>query len=202
MKHTQADDQLLEQTVLYTLGALSQHEARAFEEHLAAGCAVCANELRPLESVISALGFAAAEVEPSPSVRERLLTQVAQSATAATVKVESASFLTVRAGEGEWRSISQGVSVKTLFGDRTTGTVTSLFKFEPGAHAPRHLHAGNEQCLIVAGDFHQNDETFGPGDYTCALAGSTHEDAWSEKGALLLIVAHASYTMGADQPVH
>jgi len=201
MKHTQADDKLIEQAVLYTLRALNQHEARAFEEHLAAGCAVCADEVGPLESVVTALGFGTTEAEPPVSVREKLLTQIAQSATAVTAKMEDVSFVTVRAGEGEWQPIAEGVSAKTLFADQNTGTVTSLFKFMPGAHAPRHMHAGNEQCLIVEGDFRFAGETFGPGDYTCALTGSVHEDAWSEKGALLLIVANASYTMAAE-PVH
>ena len=90
--------------------------------------------------------------------------------------------------------------MKRLFADKQTGTVTSLFKFKPGAHTPRHMHAGIEQCLIVEGDFHLNDEVFGPGDFTCAMAGSVHEIAYSEKGALLLIVANESYTMSPDQP--
>lgn len=203
MKHTHADDQLIEQAALFTLGALSQHEARAFAEHVADGCTVCASEESSLDQVVSALGFAPTEVEPRASVRESLLTQIAQGAAAAkTAESEIDPFVIVRSSEGEWKTISEGVSVKKLFADTNKGTVTSLFRFKPGAHAPRHMHAGNEQCLIVEGDFHFGNETFGPGDYTCALAGSVHEDTYSENGAVLLIVSNASYTMAADQPVH
>jgi anti-sigma factor ChrR (cupin superfamily) len=195
VKHKSAADEIIAQASFHALGALSQHEARAFENHLAAGCEVCAAEENSFKSVVSALGLAAAEVEPPARVRAKFLTRLGQSAKRAPAKVDLDSFVTIRAGEGEWHAASEGVLVKTLFVDQKTGAVTSLFKFNAGAHAPRHLHQANEQCLVVEGDFHLNDESFGPGDYTCAMAGSVHESAYSVNGALLLIVANQDCTM-------
>jgi anti-sigma factor ChrR (cupin superfamily) len=195
MKHQTAADEIIAQASFHALGTLSQPEARAFEGHLAAGCEVCAAQENSFQSVVTALGLAAVEVEPPARVRAELLARLGQRAKAAPAKVDLGSFLTIRAGEGEWHAASEGVFVKTLFVDQQTGVVTSLFRFNAGAHAPRHLHEGNEQCLVVQGDFHLNEESFGPGDYTCAMAGSVHESAYSVNGALLLIVANQDYTM-------
>jgi anti-sigma factor ChrR (cupin superfamily) len=197
MKHINVDAEPGESAALYALGAHSQHEARAFEEHLAEGCADCAAEADSFHSVVSALAFAAPELEPRPSAREKLLARLAHTAKPANPKVDVASFLTIRAGEGQWQAVCEGITVKTLFVDEQTGTVTSLFRFQPGAHTPRHFHAGVEQCLIIEGDFHANDEVFGPGDFTCAMAGSVHETTYTENGALVLIVANEGYTMSA-----
>ncbi len=64
---------IAEQAALYALGALSQHEARAFAERLAAGDAAYAAELRAFEKVVEALSFSASAQAPTSAVRERLL---------------------------------------------------------------------------------------------------------------------------------
>jgi anti-sigma factor ChrR (cupin superfamily) len=195
MKHITADEGNVTQAALYALGSLSQHEARAFEEHLSAGCEVCAAEVAPFESVVKTLGLAAVKVEPPASVREKLLSQLSSTAQPEVEKIDRPSFITVRAGEGVWHQVSDDLAIKRLFADQKTGTVTSLFKFKPGAYAPRHMHEGVEQCLIIEGDFHLNNQVYGPGDFTCALEGSVHEPAYTETGTVLLIVAQAGYTI-------
>jgi anti-sigma factor ChrR (cupin superfamily) len=187
-----APDQITEQASLYVLGALNQTEARAFEEHLEAGCEACEAEVRPFQSVVTALGLAASGIEPSASAREKLLSRMAEAAIMQAPEPEISPFFKLRANEGEWRELSAGISIKQLFVDDQKNTVTSLFKFAPGAHAPFHKHGGVEQCLILEGDFRFNDDIYGPGDFTCALPGSIHDDAYSERGALLLIVAAAA----------
>jgi anti-sigma factor ChrR (cupin superfamily) len=187
-----APDQIAEQASLYVLGALNQTEARAFEEHLETGCEACEAELRPLQSVVTALGMAASGIEPPASAREELLSRIAEASLTPAPEPELNPFFTLRANEGEWRELSTGVQIKQLFVDDKKGTVTSLFKFAPGAHAPFHKHGGVEQCLILEGDFRFNDDIYGPGDFTCAMPGSIHDDAYSERGALLLIVAAAA----------
>lgn len=185
-------DQITEQASLYVLGALNQTEARAFEEHLEAGCETCEAELRPLQSVVTALGLAASGIEPPAGARAKLLGRMANASITQTPQPELNPFFTLRANEGEWQELSAGISIKQLFVDDQKNTVTSLFKFAPGAHAPFHKHGGVEQCLILEGDFHFNDDIYGPGDFTCAMPGSIHDDAYSERGALLLIVAAAA----------
>ncbi|HXM34514.1 MAG TPA: cupin domain-containing protein [Pyrinomonadaceae bacterium] len=199
MKHTDRGDEIVEQVSLYALGALQEDEASAFEAHLETGCALCAAEVEPSRLVVTALGMAAPELDPPTAVRDKLLERLARTDTSP-LSFALDSFVTVRAHEGEWRQIFEGVSVKRLFADQQRGTVTSLFKVRPGGSFPPHTHEGFEQCLIIEGDFHLNDETYGPGDFTCAMAGSVHNVSYSERGALLLIVASTGYSM-SDQPV-
>lgn len=197
MKHDQIEDNIVERASLYALGALSEIETRAFEEHLAAGCEVCEAEVGPFQSVVSAMGFAAPDIQPPASAREKLFASLAQ--TTASPAPAPDFFFTLRAKEGEWKESFPGIHIKQLFIDEKTGTVTSLFKLKPGAHAPLHRHDGIEQCLVLEGDFHVNDEVLGPGDFTSAMPGSVHHTAYTEGGALLLIVAQATYTM-SNQP--
>jgi len=193
MKHSDGGDQIIEQASLYALGALTAGESVDFEAHLEDGCAICAAEVEPSQRVAAALAMAVTPLDPPPAIRAMLLGQLAQ--TTVPPAARDLSFVTVRADEGNWRQLFEGVSVKQLFADNERGTVTSLYKVAPGARIPNHTHEGFEQCLIIEGDFHLNDETYGPGDFTCAMPGSVHHVSYSERGALLLIVAGAGYNM-------
>lgn len=196
MKHTDGGEQIVELASLYALGALPADEAADFAAHLETGCAECVAEVEPSLAVVTALGLAGPAVDPPAGVRAKLLGQLRL---VDAPEQTRESFVTVRADEGDWRQIFDGISVKQLFRDEARGTVTSLFKVGPGAGFPTHHHDGYEQCLIIEGDFHLDDQSYGPGDFTCALPGSTHQISYSEGGALLLIVAAAGYTM-SHQP--
>ncbi|MGB7925385.1 MAG: cupin domain-containing protein [Pyrinomonadaceae bacterium] len=205
MKHTVAQDALCERAALYALGALNQHEARAFEEHIAEGCEACEAELRPFESVTAAIGFAAPEAEPPRGAREKLLARMAEdtppparSGASSSKQVDPSKFLTVRAHEGEWKKATEGIFIKQLFVDETKGTVTTLFKMLPGTYVPAHRHLGVEECYIIEGDFHSHDEILGPGDFTIAMKDSVHHRLYTENGALLLIVTHEGYEVLAQ----
>lgn len=80
MTHATADEELEGQAALYALGALDAEEARAFESHLAEGCAACEAELREFEAVVSDLAFAAPEASPPADARARLLALVSEEA--------------------------------------------------------------------------------------------------------------------------
>ena len=202
MKHTVAEDALSERAALYALGALNQHEARAFEVHIEEGCSVCEAELRPFESVVATIGFAAPEAEPPRSARDKLLARLAESdgddgqaifPKELPPQVDLSKFLIVRSDEGEWKKASEGILIKQLFADENRGTVTSLYKLSPGTYIPTHRHLGVEECYILEGDFHTSAGVLGPGDYTCAMKDSIHPKLYSQNGALLLIVAHKGY---------
>lgn len=205
MKHTVAEDALCERAALYALGALNQHEARAFEEHISEGCEICEAELRPFESVAAILGFAAPEAEPPPGAREKLLAHLSEDAPKPAPReelprqVDLSQFLTVRADEGDWKEASEGIFIKRLFVDETSRTVTSLYKLMPGAYVPTHRHLGVEECYIIEGDFHTNEGVLGPGDFTIAMKDSVHPTLYSQNGALLLIVAHEGYEVSAQR---
>lgn len=190
MKHSVADDQIREQLALYALGALSQHEARAVEHHLAEGCKVCASELQPFESVVEALGFVVPPVTPPADVRSKLLTQLEKETQ--TVSLPPGENFSLRANEGEWMEIAPGVFEKQLFADKSRGTVTTMIKLMPGMKLPSHHHVGVEECLLIEGDFHIDGEEFAPGDYRCAMPGTIDETSFSNNGALLLIVSQGS----------
>jgi anti-sigma-K factor RskA len=76
VKHDRATDEIQAQAALFALGSLTQHEARAFEAHLAEGCSVCQRELRRQEELVASLALAAPAAEPSPYVRDILLARI------------------------------------------------------------------------------------------------------------------------------
>lgn len=76
MKHNTTNEECQETAALYALGALSQHEARAFESHLREGCLACEQELKEFEHVVDHLGSSASEVTPPSYLRELLLARV------------------------------------------------------------------------------------------------------------------------------
>jgi len=200
MKHTAVGDEIGERASLYALGALSQLEARAFEEHLAEGCEACEDELRSFEEVTGVLALAAPAVAPPAGAREKLAERLAQNGSAQKSKKTFAAaglqqFLTVREDEGTWEKMFEGIFVKRLFVDKRRSTVTSLYKFAPGAQIPPHPHGGVEECYILEGDLEANGEVFGPGDYTCAPAGSFHPSVSTQGGAMVLIIEQASREM-------
>lgn len=78
MEHKLATDEIKEQAALYALGALSQLEARAFENHLSDGCAVCQAELAEFDGVVGVLGLGAPPASPPPYLREMLSARIAK----------------------------------------------------------------------------------------------------------------------------
>lgn len=195
--HSFTDEEMVERASLYALGALSQGEARAFEEHLDEGCERCAAELKDFEDVTAALSFAAPESAPSAVVREKLLSLVADEKGLETTQPAQAGnsqqLITLRASEGLWQEVAKGISVKQLFVDKESGMVTTLVRMLPGTHIPLHRHSGVEQCYVIEGDFHADNQSLGAGDFHCAKAGSVHQPVYTVNGALVLIIAPKEY---------
>ncbi|HSB12702.1 MAG TPA: anti-sigma factor [Blastocatellia bacterium] len=76
MKHHSTTEETQEQAALCALGALSQHDARAFAAHVREGCAVCERELNEFNEVVDALASAAAPVAPPAYVRDLLVARI------------------------------------------------------------------------------------------------------------------------------
>lgn len=183
-----------EQAALHALGALSQHEARAFNERLLEGTAAYTTAAKAFESVVEALGFSASEATPSPAVRERLLAKI--TATPQAAQPAATPLVATRYQEIQWKECGNGVFAKLLFKDPVAGTVTRLYKLAPGTEFAEHTHPGAEQCFILEGDFIVNGESFGPGDFHCAPLGSTHQHITTTQGTTLLVITPADYRMG------
>ena len=193
--HCFSYEERTERASLYALGALSLWEARAFEEHLAEGCDDCTAELQSFAETTRALALAAPERAPSERVREKLLSRVAEEASASfpALRAVPQPLMTLRADEGEWYEVGKGIQVKQLFVDPQSGMVTTLVKMEPGTRIPMHSHRGIEQCYIIEGDFHADSKSLGAGDFHIAQAGSIHQPVYTTGGALLLIIAPERY---------
>ena len=65
---------------MYALGALSQHEARAFEIHLRQGCEVCLRELNEFTGVVDALSTGTTEITPPGYLRDLLNARIEKEA--------------------------------------------------------------------------------------------------------------------------
>src|SRR5215471_12932003 len=111
MKHASADDAAKETAALYALGALTQLEASAFDNHLAEGCETCLSEVRSFDSVVGNLGLGAIESEPPSRRRQKLLSPVNNGRDLEGPEKPAAKrphelkpqLFTVRADEGEWK---------------------------------------------------------------------------------------------------
>jgi len=93
----------------------------------------------------------------------------------------------VKTDEIPWEPMTQctGVQMKVLVQDKDTGLFTGLFKLEPGAVIPDHVHNEIEQTYILEGEFEDDDGVAAAGDFIWRPAGNRHE-ARSPKGCLIL----------------
>ncbi|HEY9232046.1 MAG TPA: hypothetical protein VIS78_07855, partial [Blastocatellia bacterium] len=80
MRHDVPTDESQETAALYALGALSQHEARAFEIHLRQGCEICQRELNEFTGVVDALSSNTPEIAPPGYLRDLLNARIEKEA--------------------------------------------------------------------------------------------------------------------------
>lgn len=78
MSHEKPTEEIRELAALFSLGALTQHEAKSFEAHLQEGCRVCQEELSKFRHVTAEIGLAANEAEAPVHIRELLLDRMSQ----------------------------------------------------------------------------------------------------------------------------
>lgn len=185
----------------YALGTLSPAEAQAFEDELNLAAATARLEVAEFEAVVSQIGLSAAEATPSANIRAQLLTRIAhepQLPQATTLTPLASTHLDVLAHEGNWVKLFEGGYSKVLFTEPTNGYVTSLLKLDPGARLPNHKHRGNEQCLILAGEFMMNNKLYRPGDFTVALDETEHLDVYTHTGGTVLLVSPPDYDFVAQ----
>jgi anti-sigma-K factor RskA len=76
LKHESITKESQEVAALYALGALSQHEARAFDVHLRDGCPTCDLELKQFYEVVGLVGTSVEPETPSGYVRDLLAVRI------------------------------------------------------------------------------------------------------------------------------
>ncbi len=80
-----------------------------------------------------------------------------------------------------------GIRVKTLMTEPSSGLLTTLVEMSPGAILPDHEHTDIEQTYVLSGHLVDDEGEATQGHYVWRPAGSRHT-AHSPNGALLLSV--------------
>ncbi|MEW6207572.1 MAG: anti-sigma factor [Acidobacteriota bacterium] len=80
MKHELKTEELQERAAIYALGALSQHEARAFENHLREQCKVCEEEVAAFAEAVGQIGLSVEAQSPPDYLRDLLLSRIEKEA--------------------------------------------------------------------------------------------------------------------------
>ena len=198
--NNQNNEEFQARAALFALGALSLHEARAFENELAQAQVANRTEVNDFDTVVQQLGWGLQEVTPSAEVRQNLLAQIAQEPrppknSGNGFQPNRATNFHIRENEGEWIRLGAKIFTKKLFVEPTNGYVTSLLRIEAGGGLPNHHHRGVEQCLVITGDFEMNGIAYGPGDFIVAMKDTDHLDIFTNHGATVLLVSPPAYDL-------
>ncbi|MBA2492002.1 MAG: cupin domain-containing protein [Gammaproteobacteria bacterium] len=98
----------------------------------------------------------------------------------------NADYHTVPADSGAWLRIDPRLEMKILYKDARA--TSFLLRLEPGARLPAHVHAADEECLVLEGELRLGEGvTLKAGDYHFAPRGLPHGVAESPGGALLFL---------------
>ena len=76
LSHEKPTEEIRELAALFSLGALTQHEARSFEAHLLEGCQVCEKEYNKFKHITAEIGFTVNETAVPDYIRERILARI------------------------------------------------------------------------------------------------------------------------------
>src|SRR5262245_7304838 len=146
MKHSELTDEVQEKASIYAAGAMPESERREFVRHMEEDdCAICRAEVREFEAAANVLALGPPSVDPSPSVKTRLLRQAEAAASssgrAAAVRrrwpVWTAGLIAVAASILLIVTLQNNVTLRRLansLGERVAALETQL----------------NEQRLLVA----------------------------------------------------
>ena len=88
----------------------------------------------------------------------------------------------------DWvHSPSAGVERKMLERDGDeVARATTIVRYAPGSHFPRHVHELGEELFVLEGEFCDESGRFGPGSYIRNPPGSAHAP-WSDGGCVLFV---------------
>lgn len=131
------------------------------------------------QAVLNALLEEVAPLVPPAGLKARVM---------AHVSTQDSAFVTVRGGDG-WRNLLPGVDYKMLLFDTLTGNKSFLMRAAAGTHMPAHGHHGNEECVVLTGEFIFDNVTLRAGDFHMAMKEAQHSEAYTEKGVTVYIRA-------------
>ena len=164
----------------YVLGTLSAEERAAVDKAMTGDAALCAR-VAFWQEQFQGMADMLEPVAPAPHVFEAI--------EAAIDGAPQPGSITIRADEGEWQPLFDGVFKKMLLADEGDGSESYLLRIEPGAACPAHGHSKTEECLVLEGEMIIGTARFKAGDYHAAPPDVPHLPITSEIGALLYIRA-------------
>ncbi len=173
----------MELVFLYALQVLPSREVPVVEAQISA-CADCQQEMETLRPMVDAfVAWPTDVLRPSPSLGKRLAQRIA-----AETNGEPVWPAPERWAEPEWKDVAPGIACKLLATDTEKNRVSMLVRLAPGADYPPHGHDGIEELHMLHGELIVDDQTFYPGDYRRAEAGSVDHRVWSETGCTCVLV--------------
>lgn len=168
----------------FALGLLTAGEQTRFAQTADADPSL-AKEIARWDDAFAPL-VADGDVAPPPDMFDRIQNSIASRSR------HLPGTLTVRAAEGAWETIGEGLERKLLWAKGPNNRETFLVRMAPGAHYGGHEHADDEECYVISGDIVFDALTLHAGDYHLARRGAPHPAATSAGGCLLLITAAAA----------
>jgi quercetin dioxygenase-like cupin family protein len=95
----------------------------------------------------------------------------------------------IKASEGTWWTVAQGVTAKVFSFDPASRRITTLLRFAPGTSYSSHRHAEAEELFVLEGGCSIAGREMTVGDYHRAEAGTEHYDTSTDDGCLLLVIS-------------
>lgn len=90
----------------------------------------------------------------------------------------------------KWRNMGTAKQILIRTGD--SGTQSRLLRIPAGKPVPEHSHGGRELTVVLTGSFHDEIDTFGPGDIEDADGSLTHQPiAGPEEDCICLAITDA-----------
>ena len=170
---------LSEETWMHALGVNGEPESGAVATDDAS-----IEELLAAELLLGEMAFASLATPP-PSLRDRLLAQVAAEA--------APPPFVLRADESPWTETGiPGVRRRNLFLDEQSQRVSFLLEMAPGAKYPPHRHGGVEECFVLQGTVRDAGSSVATGDYVRYETSSDHSPLVTDTGCVLLICGSTS----------
>ena len=172
-------DDMEAQAAEYVLGTLDAEARERFRERLTDEPSL-RRTVEAWEERLSALSVGETSIEPPTELWDKI-----SSTLDASPPIDFA--VTIRASEGQWEVVADGVRKKHLFVDHEEGYESFLLKLAPGACIPAHPHSMTEECLMLEGEVSIGDLRLSAGDYHVISAGTVHPELRTMTGGLLYV---------------
>lgn len=195
IRHHISDDLLL----AYASGTLAEGWSLAIACHLAM-CPACRRSLAAAEAMAGVLMEDLTPVAGPTDSWERLKARLLaepQDAAAPVRRPAKAvlpeplrSYLGGDIDTLKWRNMGTAKQILIRTGDNQTQA--RLLRIPAGKPVPEHSHGGRELTLVLTGSFHDEVDTFGPGDLEDADGSLTHQPvAGPEEDCICLAITDA-----------